>query len=85
MQPERTVAETKFDSVYSGDDAEELVVIVMTRRQWWHIDDWRAEIADRYPNRAAERKGAWDAIDHAIPMKEWLKGVTKRRLRKQAG
>jgi hypothetical protein len=58
---------SQFDHVYSDHDADELVVIEMTRRQWWHLDDWRAEHADRYPKRAAERRAAWEAIAHAVP------------------
>lgn len=56
-----------YDAVYSGDDADEVVVIYMTTRQWWHIDDWLAEHPDRYPKRAAERDAAWRAIENAQP------------------
>lgn len=52
----------EFDRVYDAPDAEEIVVIRMTRRQWHHLDDWRAEHPDRYPKRAAERTAAWEAI-----------------------
>ena len=62
-----TVAQNEFDQVYSGDDADEVVVIRMTRRQWWHLDDWRAEHPDRYPKRHAEREAALKAIDAAEP------------------
>jgi hypothetical protein len=56
---------TDYDAVYDGDDANEVVAIYMTKRQWWHLDDWRAEHADRYPKRAAERAAAWRAIEAA--------------------
>ena len=56
-----------YDAVYSGPDADEIVVIRMTRRQWVHLDDWRAEHADRYPKRAAERAAALEAIEAAEP------------------
>jgi hypothetical protein len=58
---------SEFDRVYSGSDADEILVIRMTRRQWWHLDDWRAEHPDRYPNRAKERDAAWHAIENASP------------------
>jgi hypothetical protein len=57
----------EFDRVYDAPDADEIVVIRMTRRQWWHVDDWRGEHADRYPKRAAERRAAWRAIEDAQP------------------
>jgi hypothetical protein len=56
-----------YDRVYDEPDADEVVVIEMTRRQWWHLDDWRAHHEDRYPRRAAECKAAWAAIAHATP------------------
>lgn len=52
----------EFDNVYDQPDADEIVVIRMTRRQLWHLDDWRAEHPDRYPRRAAEREAAWKSI-----------------------
>ena len=58
---------TDFDAVYSHEDANEIVVIRMTKRQWWHLDDWRAQYPDRYPKRAAERAAAWQAIYDAEP------------------
>ena len=45
--------------MYDEPDADQTVVIRMTRRQWWHLNDWRAEMPDRYPNRAAEHNAAW--------------------------
>jgi hypothetical protein len=57
-------ADDDYDNVYAGDDANDIVVITMTRRQWWHIDDWRGEYPTRYPKRAAERTAAWAAIDN---------------------
>jgi hypothetical protein len=45
---------TDYDAVYDGDDANEVVAIYMTKRQWWHLDDWRAEHA-----------AAWRAIEAA--------------------
>lgn len=54
-----------YDNVYEAPDADEVVTIRMTRRQWWHLDDWRAEHPDRYPKRAAEREAAWAAIEKA--------------------
>lgn len=56
---------TDYDAVYDDEDANEEVIIKMTRRQWWHLDDWRAEHPDRYPKRAAERDAAWKAINDA--------------------
>ena len=58
---------TFYDRVYDGDDADEIVVVRMTVRQWWHFDDWRAQHPDRYPKRAAERDAAWSAIYAAQP------------------
>jgi hypothetical protein len=57
----------EFDIVYDGEDADEILVIRMTRRQWLHLDDWRAEHPDRYPKRYAERQAALEAIDKAEP------------------
>jgi hypothetical protein len=59
-----------YDTVYDFPDADEIVVIRMTRRQWWHLDDWRAEHEDRYPKRFAERNAALDAIANAVPESE---------------
>jgi hypothetical protein len=56
---------TDFDAIYDEPDADEIVVIRMTRRQLWHLDDWRAGHADRYPKRAREREAAWAAIEAA--------------------
>jgi len=70
--------ENKYDRVYEGADAEELVVITMTRRQWFHIDDWRAEVPDRYPKRAEQRVGAWQAIEAALPLPVFLKRQRKK-------
>lgn len=58
---------TDYDAVYSEPDADEIVVIRMTTRQWWHLDDWRAKHPDRYPKRAAEHDAAWRAIEAAKP------------------
>lgn len=58
-----------FDRVYDADDADEIVVVRMTRRQWWHLDDWRARHPDRYPNRHREYLAAWRAIEAAEPEK----------------
>lgn len=63
------VAVNEFDAVYDYPDAEDMVVIRMTKRQWWHLDDWRAEHPDRYPKRAAESAAAWRAIHEAQPEK----------------
>jgi hypothetical protein len=63
------VSDSVYDSVYDEPDADEVVVIRMTRRQLWHLDDWRAEHPDRYPKRAAERESALRAIDQAEPEK----------------
>lgn len=52
-----------FDHVYDQPDAGDLVAITMTRRQWWHIHDWRGEHPDRYPCRARERQAALVALD----------------------
>jgi len=71
--------ENKYDRVYEGADADEPVVIVMTRRQWFHLDDWRAEIPDRYPRRAAERTGAWRAIEAALPLPVFMKRAKKEK------
>jgi hypothetical protein len=60
-----TIEQNEFDTVYDAPDADEVVVIRMTRRQWWHLDDWRAEHPDRYPKRYAERQAALRAIDKA--------------------
>jgi hypothetical protein len=60
----------EWDGIYDAEDADEVVVIRMTRRQWWHLTDWRAEHPDRYPNRAAERLAAWKAVDEAKSEKE---------------
>ena len=60
-----TSVENEFDTVYDAPDADEVVVIRMTRRQWWHLDDWPAEHPDRYPKRYAERQAALKAIDEA--------------------
>ena len=62
MGIDHRVNDNPYDAVYDGDDADEVVVITMTRRQWWHIDDWRGEFEDRYPKRAAERRAAWEAV-----------------------
>lgn len=51
------------DLVYDYPDADTIVTVRMTRRQWHHIDDPLAADPDRYPNRAAERAAAWKAID----------------------
>lgn len=59
------MADSRYDTVYDGPDADDVVVIRMTRRQWWHLDDWRAEWPDRYPNRAREREAALRAIEEA--------------------
>jgi hypothetical protein len=69
--------ENKYDQTYAADDADELVVIVMTRREWFHVDDWRAEVPERYPRRSEARRAAWEAIENAVPMREFLKSVTK--------
>ncbi len=58
---------TDFDAVYSQPDADEIVIIRMTKRQWWHVDDWRGMHPDRYPKRAAEREAAWRAIHNPEP------------------
>jgi hypothetical protein len=63
MSQSETSRDNPYDAVYAGDDADEIVVIRMTRRQWWHLDDWRAGHPDRYPKRAAERDAAWKAIN----------------------
>jgi hypothetical protein len=78
---------TDYDAVYDGDDANEVVAIYMTKRQWWHLDDWRAEHADRYPKRAAERAAAWRAIEAAAsagepPRRSDFEGGDGSRLRR---
>lgn len=62
-----TAGSHDYDAVYDHPDADEIMVIRMTRRQWWHLDDWRGEHKDRYPKRAAERDAAWRAIEKAEP------------------
>jgi hypothetical protein len=59
------IKQNEFDTVYDSSDADEIIVIRMTRRQLWHLDDWRAEHQDRYPKRYAERQAALEAIAHA--------------------
>lgn len=61
------LADDRYDKVYDEPDADQVLVIRMTRRQWAHLNDWRAEMPDRYPNRAREHAAAWDAIETAEP------------------
>jgi len=71
--------DNQFDRVYNEPDANELVVVVMTMRQWWHLDDWRAEVPDRYPNRAQEREAAWKALNNPTPLKQWLQARRRQK------